>query len=162
MTIAWLGRGAVSRFDQPSAQGMSDTARRLDEVRNEVRPSASREAVLLELREAYLDAQEHNWDGENSSPAEPGSLFHANRLVQALSVSHLPDSIGVDPDGEMYLDWGSGYAAFSVGIFPDGNLSYAGLFGTNTMRGQETFLDDVPPQVMYGIRRALELQPIYG
>lgn len=113
--------------------------------------------TISELRDAYTEANEDNWDGYGARPAEPASLFHARRFVALLGFGQQPTDISVDPDGEVSLDWD--YEAdrvLSISVASDGRLSYAARLGPCRVRGIEVLQDDVPWSLMALIGRVVE------
>jgi hypothetical protein len=107
------------------------------------------------LEQAFLEASSDNWDGEGSEPADPMSYRYALLFTRSLPGWVPNPEASVDPDGEICLEWDQGRRSiFSVSIGRDGTLTYAGLFGVSKQHGVESFADDIPPEILSGIRRA--------
>lgn len=63
-------------------------------------------------------------------------------------------AIGVDPDGEISLDWAkSKRFIFSISIGANNTLSYAGKFGRAKVHGFETFTGEIPDEIIRNLKR---------
>ncbi|MDE0261670.1 MAG: hypothetical protein OXJ37_04610 [Bryobacterales bacterium] len=110
---------------------------------------------VQELKEICLDAADHDWDGEGAAPVQDGALNYAIAFVAELAQGvRFPDA-GVDPDGEISLEWRVREDAFSVSISSEGRLSYAGLFGESDCHGTEWMGEQVPAQVLRQLDRLI-------
>ena len=108
---------------------------------------------VQKLKEICQDAASHNWDGEGAEPVQDGAIKYAIALVSELTQGvRFPDA-GVDPDGEISLEWRVRGDAFSISISSEGRLSYAGLFGKSDCHGTEWMDGYVPAQVLRQLDR---------
>ena len=65
----------------------------------------------------------------------------------------IPD-ISADPDGDISLEWRKEHRfTFVVSINGQGLISYAGLFGKNKIHGTEYFGQEMPPSIIFNLRR---------
>lgn len=94
--------------------------------------------------------------GEKEAPASFASARYAIAMLKDLLLiaQELPH-VSVDPDGEISLEW---YRAprlvFSVSVGPQGELTYAGLFGRSKVHGLEIHtVDGIPREIRAGIQR---------
>lgn len=103
------------------------------------------------LREECL---EEDWDGYGAHSMKPNSLLFGERFLRALPTrSELPD-VGVDPDGEVSMEWAlSSRFTFSVSFGENDEISYAGLFGRNKVHGVEVFRRSVPHEILHSLER---------
>ena len=86
---------------------------------------------------------------------QDGALNYAIAFVAELAQGvRFPDA-GVDPDGEISLEWRVREDAFSVSISSEGRLSYAGLFGESDCHGTEWMGEQVPAQVLRQLDRLI-------
>lgn len=143
--------------------GMSHAAR---VVRNQLYQAQSAyfdpNKVLTQIRAALLDrvfdacqsASEPGWDGYDALPVTSASYEQARRLVETLPAAFLNAEVGIDPDGEVALEWRAGPRwIFSVSIGTAGVLSYAGIFGVNRTHGTERSLETIPGPVADALGR---------
>src|SRR5919108_1230469 len=101
--------------------------------------------TLINLEDTFLDCFRADWDGYDANAVGPKTYHNARRFLEALTGAWPPPSVAADPDGEISLEWYRGpRMRFSVSIGPDATVSYAGMFGTSTAHGTETFIDEVP------------------
>lgn len=90
--------------------------------------------IYNRLKEAVKHATEEGWDGYGAAPVQEISIEYTAKFVENLPEKYIPnideDSIGVDPDGEIGIDWyrPDPYRIFSVSIGNNGKFSYAWLF----------------------------------
>lgn len=148
-------RFSTSRATSSDALTVSE---KLREVKAAVRSSdflggVTRKAVG-ELTNMFLDCFRPNWDGYDSSPVTAQTFANARAFLEEFGGDWPKPSIGTDPDGELSLEW---YRApklrFSVSIGPDPTLAYAGMFGSSTVHGTDTFVDEVPEGIVQNLRR---------
>ena len=129
----------LHRFPEPSltaAQRLADASR--------------------EINTLISECADDDWDGYGAKAVDNASCFRAICFMVALPTDVPPPEVGVDPDGEVSLDWIVGpQRVFSVSIGGKGELHYAGLFGRARSCGNETFLGEVPAAVSHNLRRLL-------
>jgi len=113
---------------------------------------------LASLTDTFLDCHRPDWDGYDALAVRPESYENARRFLESLGGLWPQPSVGVEPDGELAFEWFRGpRLRFSVSIGPDATLSYAGMFGTSTVHGTETFLDEVPAGILHHLHRLYRL-----
>ena len=105
--------------------------------------------VQRELRDAFVECAEDNWDGYGAKAASFQSYYHAQRFVMALPDKWLNLEVGIDPDGEVSFDWfGAKNAMVTVCVGADGELAYSGRFGLARIHGVEIFNTTVPKEIL--------------
>lgn len=142
--------------------GVSEDAQRRDRALTPLADVSSSRSVLdrtiafESLDNAYREAGSHDWDYEGGAPADAMSYRYACLLLRQLPAWVQNPEASVDPDGEISLDWyrGRGWA-FSVSVGRDGTLSYAALFGASSQRGVESFVGEIPENILASLRRAV-------
>lgn len=96
----------------------------------------------------------HNWDGYDAMPIDPASYGWASFFLQRFPLDLPLPELSVDPDGEVSFEWSaSPTQVLSVSVSPRGRLSYAGLFGEETIQNAEFFRGEIPAQIIEGIHR---------
>lgn len=111
-------------------------------------------ALLDRLFDAWRGAFEPGWDGYDALPVPAASYEQARRLVECLPAAFLNAEVGVDPDGEIALEWRAGPRwIFSVSVGKAGVLSYAGRFGANRTHGTEQSLETIPGPIANALGR---------
>jgi len=114
--------------------------------------------TITELDSIFRDCDSPDWDGYHAMPVRVQTYQNSRRFLEALNGSWLPPSGGVDPDGEISFEWYRGpRLRFSVSIGPEATIVYAGMFGTNTVQGTETFIDELPVGIGQNLRRLFRL-----
>ena len=113
-------------------------------------------AVIIALRDAFIQSGEHDWDGYKARPADPGAFVYALQFLAYLATTTPLPEIAVDADGEVAIEWDFGpRRVFSVRIGRDGTLNYAGLVGHASFHGTELFRENIPSPVSTGIERVV-------
>lgn len=104
---------------------------------------------------AATEALAGNWDGYGARAVDLMAVNHALRLLRHIPAGLPAPHVAIDPDGEVSFEWHrEPRSVFSVSVGPDGQLSYAGLFGRSTVRGFEAyFAGDLPSEIRSGLRR---------
>lgn len=111
-------------------------------------------ALLDRLFDAWRGAFEPGWDGYDALPVPAASYEQARRLVERLPAAFLNAEVGVDPDGEIALEWRAGPRwIFSISVGKAGVLSYAGIFGANRTHGTEQSLETIPGPIANALGR---------
>ncbi len=148
------GPGLMTRS---RSTGQSQSARRLDEWRDEILKhllaslavSRTTESALSELNETRLEADHAGWDGHGARPINLDAYSQARRFLESLPTTAPPPEVSADPDGEISFDWVFGpRKALTVSIGANGRCSYAWIRGKRTSRGTEWLDDEVPANIL--------------
>ena len=114
-------------------------------------------SILAELNTVAQECSVRGWDGYGADPASEASIKLARELICALPESKIRPSVGVEPDGQIELEW---YRAprktLSVSIDPNGKLHYAALIGDSESYGTEPFYGDLSKVIVDLIGRVAE------
>jgi hypothetical protein len=147
-----------------STRGTSSTARfverQVEGARRDLRESHSlgqgSKAIFEDLFDVAQKCNRSNWDGYDAIPVSQETFQQAYRLLETLPLGMQPPSVGVEPDGNITLEW---YRfpkrTLSLSVSPDGNLHYSALMGPNTAYGTEAFFGDFPKRVLDLVNRVL-------
>jgi hypothetical protein len=112
------------------------------------------EDALRSLIELYLERSKANWDGYNAFPITEDAVFDAWKLIKLLPLSIPMPEILAEPNGEIGLEWyKERRLVFVVSVSGKRTLTYAGLFGSNTIHGVENLVESLPPVVVDSLRR---------
>lgn len=139
--------------------GESDASKWLERANNinvvHARQRPERERAFSELAMTIEAGKNDNWDQYGAVKIDRRTQYLAFRFLDALPTAIPAPEIGLDPDGEISFEWFvSENRHFSVSLSPEGILSYAGFFGTNSIaHGTEEFDDTVPQAIISAIRR---------
>jgi hypothetical protein len=131
-----------------------------DERRNHLRDSFyfgfDVKKVFNELFAAAEECKSANWDRQGAAPVSDESYRAAYKFLEALPLGAISPSVGVEPDGEMTLEWyHSPRRTLSISFSKNGELHYAALLGTSKVYGTEPFFGDVPKIIMDLVSRAV-------
>ena len=97
-----------------------------------------------------------NWDGQGALPVSDESYRAAYKFLEALPLGAIPPSVGVEPDGEMTLEWyHSPRRTLSISFSKNGEIHFAALLGASKTYGTEPFFGDVPKIVMDLVSRVM-------
>ena len=106
-------------------------------------------SVQKELYAAAEECKSPDWDGQGACPVSVESYSAAYRFLEALPIGFEPPSVGVEPDGEMTLEWyRSPRRTLSISFSKDGEIHYAALLGASKAYGTEIFFGDVPKTIV--------------
>lgn len=73
-----------------------------------------------------------NWDGEDGAPIQPDAVTRTAAFIRALPEGIRMPVVGVDPDGDVSLDWMLGRnRMFSLSIGRTNRLAFAWLIGSD-------------------------------
>jgi hypothetical protein len=101
--------------------------------------------VLNDLFTTAEECKAANWDGHGAAPVSDDSYRAAYKFLEALPLGAIPPSVGVEPDGEMTLEWyHSPRRTLSISFSKNGEIHYAALLGASKAYGTEPFFGDVP------------------
>ena len=150
---------SASRAQGPDAAAVQSL---FSEVQDNFRASQSlgepARKTLVNLVDTFLDCFHTDWDGYDALAVGPQTYHNTRRFLETLTGAWPQPSVAADPDGEISLEWYRGpRMRFSVSIGPDATVSYAGMFGTSTVHGTETFIDEVPDGIIQHLRRLYRL-----
>ena len=109
---------------------------------------------IRELGDAFLDCRHEDWDGYDAQPVPDEAYLQTKALLsQALSAFPAPTA-SANPSGSLTLEW---FAAPSrrlmVSVNGEQQLAFAGLFGSETVQGTASFLDDFPLELFWHLKR---------
>jgi len=112
------------------------------------------EEALKSLIELYIERSDANWDGYNASPLTEDAVSDAWKLIKLLPSSIRMPEILAEPNGEIALEWYKGSKLiFVVSVSGKGTITYAGIFGSNTIHGSEYFSESLSPIIVESLRR---------
>ena len=136
----------------------SPEAMALAEIRAKLQKSRSGEARLSEslrrLAEAAIEAQEPDWNGYGAQPVDHLAVTRARAFLGALPVDVPLPEISIDPDGEVAIEWTGGRGLrYSISIGATGRITYAGIFGGASVRGEEDANEGIAGAVLGNLRR---------
>lgn len=101
------------------------------------------------LVQVYEECKTPNWDGYGACRASAESLLIARQLLRALPLGTATPDFGVDPDGDLTLEWyQSVRRTLSVSVSSSGDLHYAAVLGARTTYGKEPFYREVPKRIL--------------
>lgn len=116
---------------------------------------SSRE-VINELFSVAEECKLENWDGQGALPVSDESYRAAYRFLEALPLGMTAPSVGVEPDGELTLEWySSPHRTLSISFSKNGELHYAALLGLSKTYGTEPFYGDIPRIIMDLVPRVM-------
>ncbi len=102
-----------------------------------------------ELIELWDECKNNDWDGYDAFAVQEATFNFAWNFIDALPLGYPLPSFGAEPDGHITLEW---YRhprwIFSVSVSPEGYLYYAALFGDSIVKGEETFLGEIPTIIL--------------
>ncbi len=162
MSTAILSNNNSSFLSGHTNRGISDTAKnlktQLSNLRDELFPSEifdrTYNQAFISLEEALNEAATDNWDGCGAKAYSASSLDVALRLIDSLPTTIPAPEAGVDPDGEISIDWYlDSDRALSISISGNGQLSYAAMFKDGKTHGTEYFGDELPKEILEKLRR---------
>jgi len=115
------------------------------------------EKKLKELNGIYRECSSPNWDGYNANPISIDTLNQAKGIIRLLSYDYLYLSVPEivpEPDGDIAFEWeDNDDETFVFSVNENRTINYAGIFGPNTIHGQERFVDTLPPAIVYNLNR---------
>ncbi len=110
--------------------------------------------ALRELESVVSGSLESDWDGYGGKEVDFHSFVNAVKFIKALPMSLLNLEIGIDPDGEVSLDWyGEGNSSVTISIGPNDELTFAARFGQARVYGVEHFEDEIPRAILEHLSR---------
>jgi len=163
MTVAQL-TWSSSSFTWPKSQGVSKEADFLENIRRELFEKLQESITLGELYEittnslyeSFKEAEKADWDGYGAEAIQRLTLENALQFINAMPSTLSPPEVIPEPDGEIGFEWFfSPHLQFSVSIGPTRKISYAGLFGTHKIHGEDYFEDEFPEFLVQILHRLL-------
>lgn len=112
--------------------------------------------LIDSLIEVYIDCSVEDWDGMGATPVTENTMLEAAKLIYLLpsSMTFPLPSITVEPSGDVALEWfRSDRSIFVVSVNGCGEITYAGLYGTNKTHGTEYLSNSLPPTIAYNLKR---------
>lgn len=110
---------------------------------------AAREA-LDALEQVYHECSAENWDGYGAKAVSHSTYVQAQQFLQALPMTFPAPEVGADPDGEICFGWYQGpRRTLSVSVGSTNKVSWAALYGVDSVYGTAHFEDDLPDQIAY-------------
>jgi hypothetical protein len=101
--------------------------------------------VLNDLHALAEECKFPDWDGHGAAPVSEESCRAAFRFLEALPSGVAVPSVGIEPDGEMTLEWHhSARRTLSISFSKKGEIHFAALLGARKIYGTEPFGGDVP------------------
>jgi hypothetical protein len=111
---------------------------------------------IANLNVARSETSWANWDGYGARPIDTGAYEMAKRFLCTLPTMTPTPAIGVDPDGEVSMDWTfSRTKLLSISVGATGRVSYAARIGVDKVRGTEWIVDAVPTAVLDVLSRVM-------
>jgi hypothetical protein len=106
------------------------------------------------LDDAWQAATAADWDGYGAIPVSAPVVCAAEGFLSAIPEAWPNPEIAADPDGEISFEWARGsHWVFTVSVAGNGQLSYAGLFGSSRVHGVEAFAGTLPEAIVVGLAR---------
>lgn len=142
-SLATRGESDVAKIvAQQSAEGQRN-------LRNSYYFGSHDREVFNELFAIAEGCKAVNWDGQGALPVSDESYRAAYRFLEALPLGYWRPSIGVEPDGEITVEWyHSSRRTLSISFSKNGELHYAALLGASKAYGTEPFFGDIPKTVI--------------
>lgn len=138
-----------------SGPGASPEAEHLERVFSDNQDRLQHDSRALGIADAFRelfdvasDTRLPDWDGYGASPISRASYRNASKLLQSLPLGVPNPSMGVDPDGEVTIEWfGSPNRTLSISVSPDGLLHYSAVIGSSKVYGTEPFFGPLPSRI---------------
>ena len=112
--------------------------------------------VFNELFSVAEECKSVNWDGQGACPVSDELYRAAYKFLEALPLGAIAPAVGVEPDGELTLEWyHSPRRTLSISFSKSGELHYAALLGASKTYGSEPFFGDVPKIIMDLVSRVM-------
>jgi hypothetical protein len=113
-----------------------------------------KQGLFQELFEVYRECSVKNWDGYGAKAVDSILFGEAFRFLEILPSTISKPEISTDPDGEIAFEWyGKNKRVFSVSVGQNGELTYAGIFGSGKTKGTELLRDEIPEIILENINR---------
>lgn len=150
-------------FYSPSSAGFSDDSKNLveyfkkqiQEICDSFTMGRPSEEAFQSLKELYRECSAENWDGYGAKPVSEDSIKEAFKFIQMRLFPLFPTpQILAEPSGEVGLEWYKDRKMiFAISFNGKGMITYAGIFGSNKIHGEEYFGDSIPSRIIENLRR---------
>jgi hypothetical protein len=155
---AFLSTATIST--RASSSTASYVSEQLEEGRRHLLDSHSlgmgTNAVMEKLYELAESCRLENWDGQGAIAVGQETFRQAYRFIEALPLGSIPPSLGVEPDGQITLEWyKSTRKTLSISISPEGDLHYSAIVGLSKSYGTEAFFGEIPKPIFELLNRVL-------
>lgn len=141
--------GAAEYVDRQIAKGQ-------EQLRKAILFGAGVKAAIEELHDIADECGSMGWDGYGAEPVGQETIRQSERFLNALPLGLAAPSVGVEPDGQITLEWyQSPRRILSVSISPEGELHYAALLGYSRRYGTEPFFGEIPAEILQLVHRAV-------
>lgn len=153
---------AVCRFTGGISGGSSETAEFIadsieqsrQQLQNSYALGQKAKGSINDLQQIFFECRHENWDGYRALPVSAHTFRSAYEFLEALPLGTPAPSIGAEPDGYITLEWyDSPRRTISISISPDGDLHYAALIGASKAYGTESFIGEIPKEIIGLIHR---------
>lgn len=114
--------------------------------------------LFQQIDRIALECINSDWDGYDADRVTSETIEAAKKFVSLLPSKYLENiDVAPDSDGDISFDWWlTARNIFSVSINSKESLAYAGLYGTETVRGHCVFSETIPEIIF------LCIDKIYG
>jgi hypothetical protein len=147
--VAGTTAGAVSSEARYIGQQTADSWREIQSSR-----ALGCGDLLDQLDEIRETCSRGGWDGHSAVSVSRESVDMTARLLDALPLMGMRPTVGVEPDGQVTLEWyASPHRLISVSMDPAGDLHYAARIGPERQYGTVPFFGEVPARITDLVRR---------
>jgi hypothetical protein len=152
-------RYSADTFDSGPSRATSDEATRLSEALEKVSQSFQKAEALQgyavrELQDAFLDSREPDWDGYGAHAVPDEAFLKARTFLEHILRRFPSPTAAPTPNGSLAFEWAPGNGRrFIVSIGEEDLVAFAGIFGSETIHGTATFVQDLPRSVGENLRR---------
>jgi hypothetical protein len=146
-------------FQYSRSRGASDTAFDLEKsqaaaFQRIARVESAQGQALRELDDTFLDCVSEGWDGYDARSVSEHAYRRAKEFLAQMITRFPSPTASATPDGSVTLEWiASADRRFMVRFDEDDLIAFAGLFGSETVRGTSTFVGDIPLEVPHYLKR---------
>ena len=142
-----------SRVSQGESESAKQISNCVERVRQHLLGSVSireyAQQALEELEQAARDAALEGWNGYGARPIQREAYRNARTFIQALPTTVPKPEVGVDPDGEVSIDWLFARGlTLSVSIGARGRLTFVSSIGNRTIEGTEWLDGGIPASIL--------------
>lgn len=154
-------------FPNQSGKGFAEEAEYLEnrykEILEEFKSSESTgrysevQTLINEVEEVFKSCSKDDWDGYGANAVSGNTYWGAIRVIEMLSAAFLKfpmPEITPEPEGDIAFEWNDEYGrTFVFSIDDDQVLTYAGIFGSSRVHGDEILGDFLPGTIIYHLKR---------